>query len=162
MNVVVSNQLYVFGYAILYGVMLGISYDIIRIFRRIVKHSRFAIGLEDFFFWLSAGLIIFAYIFEVNQGTMRGFIFIGLILGITIYMLTVSKLFIIQITKLIKLLIKLIKIIINIILTPIKVLLKPIFFLGKKSRRGLKKSKKWLIIKLRRFFKDIYYIIKKK
>lgn len=161
MNIVVSNQLTIFGWAVLYGVIIGLVYDFVRIFRRIVPHARVFIGLEDFFFWMIAGLFIFNYIFNINQGVMRGFIFVGISLGCLLYLMTVSKLIIRYVTKLLFSLIKFIKMILKIMFTPLGILLKPIKFFSKKTTKGLKKSEKWLIIRLRRFIKEIYYILKK-
>ncbi len=161
MNVVVENQLYVFGWAVFYGVMIGISYDLIRILRRIVGHSRVVVGIEDFFFWIIAGLFVFDYIFNTNSGSMRGFIFIGISLGILLYLMTLSKWIVAQVTKLLVYLIKTIKSILRVLLTPLVVVLKPFRFFAKKTTKGLKKSEKWAIIKLRRFMKEIYYILKK-
>lgn len=161
MNVFVSNQLYVFGWAILYGIMIGISYDFIRIIRRIISHSRVIVGIEDFFFWIIAGLFIFDYIFNANSGSMRGFIFVGISLGLVLYLLTLSKWIVDQVTKLLLSFIKLVKTILKIIFTPLTIILKPFRFFAKKTTKGLKKTEKWLIIKLRRFVKEIYYILKK-
>lgn len=161
MNVIVSNQLYIFGWAILYGGIIGISYDLIRIVRRVVSHSQLLVGLEDFFFWMIAGLVVFNYIFNVNSGSMRGFIFIGLSLGMLLYFLTISKMIVTGGFKLLATAIKLVKTILKIVLTPFMMIFKPFRFIAKKTTKGLKKSEKWLIIRLRRFAKEIYYILKK-
>lgn len=161
MNALVSYQLIVFGWAILYGVTIGLSYDFIRILRRIVRHSKIFVALEDFFFWIIVGLFVFNYILRANSGSMRGFIFIGMSLGSLLYFLTISKWLIATFVKGLQLLINFFKMIFKTIFLPLKILLRPLKVFSQKTSKSLKKSKKWLIIGLRRFIKEVYYILKK-
>lgn len=161
MNILVSDQLYIFVWAIIFGGLLGLFYDLIRVFRRILPHQKLAIGIEDLIFWCIAGITIFGYIFNTNDGVMRGFIFIGLSLGVAMYMLLFSRIFIEYMTKLIRTILKGIKITLIWIFKPISILLKPISIFTKKTSRGLKKSEKWLIIRLRAFLKEIRFIMNK-
>lgn len=161
MNILVSDQLYIFAWAIIFGGLLGLFYDTIRVFRRILPHEKLAIGIEDMIFWLLAAIIIFGYIFNTNDGVMRGFIFIGLSLGVAIYMLLFSRVFIEYTTKLIKTIINGIKTILMWLFKPIKILVKPLGIFAHKTSKCLKKSEKWLIIRIRQFLKEIRFIMNK-
>lgn len=161
MNILVSKQLYIFGWAIAFGAFIGLFYDFIRIFRRIIPHKKIAIGIEDLIFWLITGIMVYGYIFNTNDGKMRGFIFIGLSLGIILYYLLFSNLIVCKTTGMLKTFIKFIKKSLNIIFKPIVIIVKQIFIISKKFTKDLKKFKKWLIIKIRKFLKEINYIIKK-
>lgn len=161
MNILVSDQLYIFIWAVIFGGLLGLFYDMIRVFRRILPHEKLAIGIEDIIFWVIAVIVIFGYIFNTNDGIMRGFIFIGLSLGVTVYMLLFSRPFIEYTTKLIRTVLKGIKNFFLWLFKPIRMLLKPIGIFAQKSSKGLKKSEKWLIIRVRQFLKEIRIIINK-
>lgn len=150
MNILVSEQLNIFGWAIVFGISIGLFYDFIRIFRRIIPHRRFLIGFEDLVFWLITGIAVFGYIFNSTDGIIRGFIFIGLSLGILLYYLILSNLIVSKITYFLKQLMKL--------FTPITKSISQVHY---KNKKHLKKFRKWLIIKIKNFLKEIKYIIKK-
>ncbi len=154
MNILVVDQLYIFAWAIIFGGLLGLFYDFIRIFRRLLPHEKFAIGIEDLLFWFIAGIIIFGYVFNTNDGKMRGFIFIGLSLGATFYFMLLSSIIIYYVTRFISK-------VINLIISPIRILTKPIHIFLKSTTKGLKKNEKWLIIKIKGFLKEIRFIINK-
>ena len=75
--------------AIKLGVKLAFIYDGIRIFRFFVSHGDFMISIEDLFFWIYAGIIIFELQLEQSNGVLRGFSILGMLLGMLLY----SKLF---------------------------------------------------------------------
>jgi spore cortex biosynthesis protein YabQ len=154
MNIFVIDQLYIFTWAVIFGGLLGLFYDFIRIFRRLLPHEKLAIGIEDLLFWFVAGIIIFGYVFNTNDGIMRGFIFIGLSLGAILYFGLLSSLIVNKVTRIISKVIKL-------ILSPIRILTKPIHIFIKNTTKGLKKREKWLIIKTKAFLKEIRFIINK-
>lgn len=88
------EQLTVFLYFILIGAILGVVFDIFRILRRTVKTSDIMTNIQDILFGFITGSIILISIFFLNNGELRLFLFIGMIVGTTIYMLFVSKYFI--------------------------------------------------------------------
>lgn len=88
------NQLYVFLIFIVVGIIIGILFDIFRILRRSFKTGDFITYIEDFLFWILSGFILLFSIFTFNNGELRSFIFIGIILGAIFYLLLFSKYFI--------------------------------------------------------------------
>lgn len=64
------------------GVILIWSYDIFRIFRKIVPHHSIAVNIEDLLYWFVTALIIFGMIFEKNDGALRGYAFVGILAGV--------------------------------------------------------------------------------
>lgn len=161
MNWFISDQLNIFLWSIVIGGALALLYDAFRILRRIVKHSKWIVGIEDLIFWMATSIIVFRYIFEANDGSIRSYIFLGICLGALLYTLTLSKLIVNTLTKVIREIIKLTTKVLNIILKPIRIILSPFIFVNKKAHTGLKKSRKWTIMKLRTLKKDIYLIRKK-
>lgn len=85
-------QLFLFLQAIFFGIGLGIFYDVFRILRIAVKDNSIIIFFEDLLFFISASIFTFLFIFSVNSGQLRWFIFLGLILGFVVYYFTLGKL----------------------------------------------------------------------
>ncbi len=88
------NQLYIFLLFILTGIVIGIVFDIFRIFRRSFKTNDIITYVQDFLFWFVTGCILLFSIFTFNNGGLRGYIFIGIILGVLLHLLLLSKYFI--------------------------------------------------------------------
>lgn len=125
MTEIINLEVQFFLTSILYGILLLVVYDCIRIFRRIVPHKAFFVALQDILFWLVASIVIFIMIYERNNGTIRGFAILGMLLGMIIYNQMLSKIVVKGITLIIKTIIKGIK-------KGLSILLKPFAFLGKK------------------------------
>lgn len=68
--------------SIVTGIVLVWSYDIFRIFRKIVPHHNIAVNAEDLLYWFLVALIIFGMIFEQNDGALRGYAFVGILAGV--------------------------------------------------------------------------------
>ena len=109
------KELYTFLMFILTGLAIGILFDIFRILRRSFKTKDFITYIEDILFWIFTGIILLYSIFTFNNGELRGFVFIGVLLGIILYILTLSK-------YLIKICVYAVNIIKKIIIFPIKLL----------------------------------------
>lgn len=88
------EQLINFIFFIATGMVLSIVFDIFRILRRSFKTSDLITNIEDVIFGIITGIIVLLSVFLFNNGELRLYIFIGLILGIVIYILFISKYFI--------------------------------------------------------------------
>ena len=64
----ISEQAASLGVSILIGGALFLLYDIFRIFRRVVPHGNFWIGVEDFFYWLCCTAVVFVMLYRENDG----------------------------------------------------------------------------------------------
>lgn len=95
------NQLYTFLIFILVGMVIGITYDIFRILRKSFRTIDFITYIQDFLFWIITGVILLYSIFTFNNGELRSYIFIGILLGLILYMLSISKFFVEICTKII-------------------------------------------------------------
>ncbi len=146
------GQLYSFFVFILVGFLIGLLFDMFRISRRTFKTSDIVTSIEDILFWLLSGLLIIFSLFKFNNGDIRAYIIVGLIAGISIYILVFSKLIINTLVKIITFIKKIISKIIKIFLIPInlikkifKVLTKPIKILQKnlisKAKKLIKTKK---------------------
>lgn len=129
----VTNQAYLFLIFIVNGIIIGLLFDFFRIARKVIPTNDFMTYIEDISFWILTGIITLYTIFVFNNGELRLFMFLGIILGAFIYILTLSS-------YIIKINVK----IINTILIPFKaiyrllhkILFKPITFLIINIRKG--------------------------
>lgn len=81
MSEVVRQESAFFLASVATGVILVWSYDMFRFFRRIVPHHMIAVSIEDIIYWLAVAFVIFGMIFEKNGGALRGYAFVGILLG---------------------------------------------------------------------------------
>ena len=88
------NQAYTFVIFILYGFLIGILFDFFRVLRKSFKTPNIVTYIQDILFWIIVGITLLFTIFRFNDGELRSYIFIGIILGLTIYMLVFSKSFV--------------------------------------------------------------------
>ena len=137
----ITNQAYLFIIFIVDGILIGLLFDLFRISRKVIKTSNFVTYIEDIIFWLLTGFIILYSIFVFNNGELRLYMFLGIILGTIIYMLFISS-------YIIKINIK----IINILKKILKILLTPINFIINLLRRTFKKPITFLFINTRKIF----------
>lgn len=117
-----NTQLGLFIMYVASGMLISLFFDVFRILRKSVKTSNTITYIEDFCFWLIVGIFIIWEIFSFSYGELRSYIFIGIIIGVLIYIMTISKYFI-KINVQILLLFK------KVIFMPIfKIIKKPIYF----------------------------------
>lgn len=145
----VLGQLYSFIVFILVGFLIGLLFDMFRISRRTFKTSDIVTSIEDILFWLLAGLLIIFSLFKFNNGDIRVYIIIGLIAGVSIYILIFSKLIINTLVKIIMFIKKIMSKIIKICLFPINIF-KMIF---KILTKPIKKLQKMTICKIKNLTK---------
>ncbi len=80
-----------FVVCLLLGAVLALVYDGVRIFRMLFPHREIVVDLEDLVFWMFTAWMVFRTLFYYNRGALRGYAFLGLFLGVLIYMLTISR-----------------------------------------------------------------------
>ena len=89
----ILSQIYIFLIFILNGITIGLIFDTFRSVRKTFKTSDIITYLEDILFWVISGGITLYLIFYFNNGELRAYIFLGLLSGIIIYILFLSKIF---------------------------------------------------------------------
>ena len=150
----IENQAFIFMVFIINGILIGLLFDFFRIMRRTFKTNNVITYIEDFIFWILTGIILLYSIFTFNNGEIRIYMFLGVLLGITLYMLSISS-YVIKINvKIINFIKMIIAKIIEIILYPIKLLLKilksifykPVAFIIINVRKIIKKYTTKLLI----------------
>ena len=89
-----NNQLCVFLIYVVSGIGISIFFDIFRVLRKSIKTSNLITYIEDAIFWIIVGLFLIWEIFTISYGELRSYIFIGLLVGVILYLATISKYFI--------------------------------------------------------------------
>lgn len=90
----IQTQSFTFIIFILVGILIGIVFDIFRIIRRSFKTPDFITYIEDILFWIISGTLLLFCIFTFNNGELRLYLFVSIILGNLLYLFTLSKYFI--------------------------------------------------------------------
>lgn len=70
-----------FAVSFLVGALLVLEYMLLAGLRKAIRHGQMAVNLEDFFYWSSAALAIFAAVFRENDGAIRLYSAAAVILG---------------------------------------------------------------------------------
>ena len=134
----VTNQAHLFLIFVINGILIGLLFDMFRISRKVIKTSNIITYIEDILFWILTGIIILYSIFVFNNGQLRFYMFLGIILGAICYLLFISS-------YVIKINVK----IINIIFMPIK-------FIINLFRRIFMRPVTFLFINTRKIFTNFY------
>ncbi|MBO5213471.1 MAG: spore cortex biosynthesis protein YabQ [Clostridia bacterium] len=88
-----AQQLSVLLWSLLFGICLGAVYDLLRAFRVFVQSPAVAVLFQDLFYFLTAALASFLFIFEVNDGTVRLFILLAFLVGGLAERCTIGQIF---------------------------------------------------------------------
>ena len=86
-----NNQTYLFLIFTLNGFLIGILFDFFRIIRKSSKTNDITTYVEDILFWIMTGGIILYSMCTFSDGQLRFFMILGIIIGVVIYILALSK-----------------------------------------------------------------------
>lgn len=117
--------------SLLTGVVILLVYDTLRIFRRVVKHGKIWVSVEDMFYWIGVSIYIFYIMYQKNDGTIRGFAIIGIAAGMFFYNLTVSQYVVEKIAWILKKILHVVGMVLTWIFVPFKKV-------GKMSQKPMK------------------------
>ncbi len=140
----IENQAYLFGIFVINGILIGLLFDFFRILRKSFKTNDFITYVEDIVFWILTGIILLYSIFLFNNGEIRLFMFIAVLLGLIIYMLSIS-------TYIIKVNVKIINFFKTIILKIISIILIPFKYIVKIFRKIFFRPVSFIIINIKKF-----------
>ena len=91
MNALLLSQFNTVFIFFLTGICIGLLFDFFRIQRKVLKTCDFITYIQDILFWIVSGLIIIFVIMKYTNGVIRIYMVLGIILGILIYFLIISK-----------------------------------------------------------------------
>lgn len=125
--------------AIVGGLVIGLLFDVFRIWRKNFKTSAVLVWIQDVLFWILLACVVYATIFITNSAQVRWYEFAALGLGCALYFLLLSR-WVIGISSFVIQLVK------RILLFLLKVLLFPLYLLDKCFRRPVL----WIWSKIKR------------
>ena len=83
-----------FLHSILMGLIITFAYDWILIFRKLFRHGKFWMSVEDFIYWFVCGISVFYMLYRENNGVLRWFAVVGAAIGMLFYKLTIRNRFV--------------------------------------------------------------------
>ena len=92
MEITLAGQTTCFLYSCLFGACMSLLYDFFRALRVILHFGKIATFFEDIFYFFILGVLTFGFVIIVNDGELRGYIFLGAFLGWILYHLSVGNL----------------------------------------------------------------------
>ncbi|HEX2946917.1 MAG TPA: spore cortex biosynthesis protein YabQ [Clostridia bacterium] len=120
----VSRQAYVFLCTVAGGMAIALVYDIFRIIRKAVRTGSLLTYAEDIVYWVISAAIMLFTIYYSNEGEIRGFLFVGTIIGVVLYSSLFSKIVMESSLFIINMTIKIVKAVMFVILYPFRLVLK--------------------------------------
>ena len=131
----VYNQLFCLGIFIITGISIGLLFDIFRILRKSFHTADWITYIQDVLFWILAGSMMLFSIFTFNHGEIRSYVFIGILIGVVIYMLAISKLVVKSSVTIILFIKKILSYPIHLIEKIVKIIIiNPILFITRKGK----------------------------
>ena len=88
----VTVQTMIFLRALAVGAVLGVVYDLFRIFRMTVRCGTVHIFVQDCIYYFFCGLVTFSFMLSSSAGQIRFFILLGELLGAVLYLTTLGVL----------------------------------------------------------------------
>lgn len=73
----IETEALIFLFAGLSGVTVMIVYDILVLFRKLIRHRDWVISLEDFLFWFFVSIYLFHQMYRTTYGSIRWFFILG-------------------------------------------------------------------------------------
>lgn len=141
MNQIINMEVRFFLVSVLCGAFLLVAYDILRIFRRVVEHGTVWISIEDILYWMVGAVLIFRMMYKMNNGIIRWFSLIGILLGMIIYKYSISDYIVKGISFLLIKIKKFIRKLIHILTGPVRFVLQKIQklfeYIGKKVKKRI-------------------------
>lgn len=74
------------------GGILGIAFDSYRVVSGQLRFPRWSVHVLDLCYWIAASFFVFNTLYQVNQGELRFYVFLGLFIGVWIHFLFLSVL----------------------------------------------------------------------
>ena len=126
----VADQITAFLLLVLWGNLVGGFFDCYRFFRLLWRPKKWGTNLGDAFFWLFVTVFTYLYLLRSTWGEVRLYVFLGIGLGLFIYLNYFSKYMLIFIVRVYLVLKKLVALALRLTLPPLrfffKVLLLPV------------------------------------
>lgn len=89
-----EQQIILFVFSLLSGVLIGILFDIYRIIRGFEDVGAIITIIQDILFWIATGFIVFVFMMYTSYAYMSFNVFAYVGIGLFVYIKLISKIFI--------------------------------------------------------------------
>ncbi len=93
MEQLLTEELAVMGYAALFGVAVGVLYDLFRVLRLLFRPTVAAVFVEDLLFFSITALLMSIFLFTFHSGVLRLYIFGCAAAGAALWYMTLGRVF---------------------------------------------------------------------
>ncbi len=91
MEQLLTEELAVMGYAALFGVAVGIIYDLFRVLRLLFRPTVAAVFVEDLLFFFLTALLTSIFVFTFHSGVLRLYIVVCAAAGAALWYMTLGR-----------------------------------------------------------------------
>lgn len=155
----IVQEITFFLHSVLMGLIITFAYDWVLIFRKLFRHGRILISIEDILYWFACGIGVFYMLYRENDGVLRWFAVMGAALGMLFYKVTVKDRFVYIMSTLIHKIMWFITRVIQVVLKPLKCLFFAVRRFVRFVKRKLKKVKEFIKKRLTGFIKTLRIIL---
>ncbi len=122
----ISNSFQILGFlrALFLGGIFCVLYDFLRALRKNGMNSDFSVFIQDIIYFIVLSPVTFCFLLATTNGELRGYFFIGVILGFIVIRLTVSFILLWVYTNLISMILKFFNLLKRVINRSIRFILK--------------------------------------
>lgn len=78
------KELFIFLMAILSGAIVRLAYQCISSLRIVIRHTHWAVELEDLAYWTGTAIFLFVQIYYTSSGSVRWYFILGVGIGVGI------------------------------------------------------------------------------
>jgi spore cortex biosynthesis protein YabQ len=137
---IISVQIKSIFLSISAGLLVGVLFDLYRLFRGLKNPNKYITFFEDILFWILSAILVFIFLLYNNYAYIGLYVYLFIGLGLYFYIMFLSKLFISVQSTVFKNVFKTIRIFVNNIFYPFRIL---IYRQNrKKNKKIMKKNKK--------------------
>lgn len=88
----VTGELLFFARSFLLGFLLRLGYEPLILVRKLFRHPKLVVDVQDILFWTAGSFLMFGLLFRENNGTPRLFSLVGILAGMILYQLGPGRL----------------------------------------------------------------------
>ena len=148
-----------FLHSIFMGFIITFAYDWLLVFRKLFRHGRILISLEDLIYWFLCGISVFYMLYKENSGVLRWFAVMGAALGMLFYKIIINDRFVNVMSTCIHKIMWFMFRLIQIVLMPIKRLFSAVRRFVRFLIKKFKKVKEFVKKRLTVFIKNLRMVL---
>jgi spore cortex biosynthesis protein YabQ len=114
------QQVNLFVFSLLSGILIGVLFDIYRTIRGFESLNKLISAIEDVLFWILTGIIIFIFMMYTSYAYMSFNVFVYIGIGLFLYLKAISRFFVKTLHNLLVFVFKVIRVAFYVITYPIR------------------------------------------